>query len=203
MKKSTIVLTMGLTALLATAMPAFASSVVDFDDAITIPITWDMPTGYAGFDWSSAWGVMGSEYHSSYPSGYANGTVSGDYVAFNSMGQPVEISCGSPFVLVGAYFTAAWRDGLQIAAEGYLDDDLLYSGTFTVSTQSPTWVQFGWGYIDRIAFSSSGGTPVGGRLSGTQFAMDNMTFHTPAPGAILLAGLGTGLTGWLRRRRAL
>lgn len=206
MKKNAIVLSIGLTAFLVIAMPAAATTVVDFDDAIADPITWHMPTGYAGFSWSSKWGVMSGGYYGDSPSGYANGTVSGDYVAFNSMGMPVEISRDTPFAFVGAYFTAAWRDGLQIDVEGYLAGELLYGETFTVSTQSPTWVLFDWGHTDQIVFSSSGGTPVGWRLSGTQFVMDNLTVgaaHAPAPGAFLMVGLGAGVTGWLRRRRAL
>ncbi len=198
-----IVLCIAIAACLVMAMPAAASTVVDFDDAITDPITWHMPSGYAGFNWSDRWGVMSSGYYGDNPSGYANGTISGSYVAFNSMGMPVEISRDESFVFVGAYFTAAWHDDLQITAQGYLGDDLLYSKTFTASVESPTWVQFGWGRTDRIAFSSSGGTPMGWLLPGTQFAMDNMTYRAPAPGAIILVGLGTGLTGWLRRRRTL
>lgn len=203
MKRNAIVLGIGIAAFLSSSMPAMAGTVIGFDDAITDPITWHMPTGYGGLEWSSRWGVMSGDYYGDSPSGYANGVMSGGYVAFNSMGSPVTISRDSPFVFVGAYFTAAWQDGLQIDVEGYLDGELLYSTTFTVNTYEPTWVAVNWGHTDQLALSSSGGTPVGWCLSGTQFAMDNLTFHAPAPGAILLVGLGTGLTGWLRRRRAL
>jgi len=42
-------------------------------------------------------------------------------------------------------------------------------------------------------------------LSGNDFAIDDIAFSAviPAPGAVLLAGLGAGLVGMLRRRRAL
>lgn len=200
MKRNVIILGIGIAALFLTAMPAAAGTVLCFDDLTTGPrLPDDIPVGYGGLYWDN-FGVAKDD-HKGANTGYYNAPMSGDYVAFNHYGDPAGFSSDDPFNLVGGYFTAGWRDGLQVDVEGYRAGDLVYSTAFTIDTHGPTWVQFGWDNVDQVLFRSSGGETMGFAQDSYQFAMDNLTFHAPAPGAILLAGLGTGLTSWLRRRR--
>ncbi len=199
MKRNVIVLGIGMAALLALAIPAAATTVVDFDSVTTqkkaiLQDCGDLNWGNFG---------MATYDHKGANTGYYNAAVSGDYVALNAWGEPAGFSSDNPITLVGAYFTAAWRNGLQVNVEGYLAGDLVYSTVFTIDTYSPMWIQFDWDDVDHVMFQTSGGEAAGFAQDTYQFAMDNLTYHTPVPGAVLLVGLGTGLTGWLRRRRSL
>ena len=199
MKRITAIVGFGMVVLFFMGMPVQAAGTIRFDDITSAERVSFVD--YEGFQWDN-FGVARYD-HKGTGTGYYNANVSGDYVAFNQWGEPATVLRDNPFSLVGACFTAAWRNGLQILAEGYLEGDLVHSRTFTVDTYDSTWVSFDWGYVDQVVFSTSGGESAGYAQNSPQFAMDNMVYHAPAPGAILLGGLGAGLTGWLRRRRTL
>jgi len=192
-----------------------SASVLTFDDVITGNQGY-IPDGYAGFDWMQM-GVMNPDvYGEPYTlSGYNNGRVSGDYVAFNANGYTGFMSSisGDPFDFNGAYFTAVWNNGLNIKVIGYtgsspgyfLTGTPIYEQIITVDTFDATWFQFNFTGIDALSFESYGGTNAGYTGgSGVHFAMEEFTYNAvPIPAAVWLFGSGLiGLIGIARRKKA-
>lgn len=183
-----------LFSILVTATMASAITLT-FDDISSAEIG-TIPNGYGGFNWSE-FGFIDGSTPSRAGSGYDNGSISGDYVAFNKWGDVATVS-NTTFNFNGAYFVGAWEDGLNINISGFFNGNLKYQETLVVDTISPTWFQADYMEIDSLIFSSYGGTPhprLGG--FGDHFAMDNFTFNevapVPEPATVLL--FGTGLAG--------
>lgn len=184
--------------------------VLTFDDVLAED-NGHIPDGYEGFDWVN-FGVIRDTWAPISGSGFDMGTVSGNYVAFNTFANVASVVNDEIFDFKGAYLTAAWRNGLSITVTGYgyENDSLPYSTTIVVDTTGPTWFDADDNYngIDRLEFSSFGGKDVFFNSGGTHFAMDNFEFtpsamHSPSPGALLLGSIGVSLVGWLRKRRTL
>jgi len=183
-----------LTVLILSCGGSFAT-VVTFDDLPPAgPQGALIPDGYAGFTWSN-FGYADPLQTPYNPSGYVNGTVSPPNIAFNAYGNPSMLSNGS-FEFVGAYFTGAWCDGLEVTVDGYLNGELVDSKTIITSYYTPSWSSFNW-IVDKLNFSSSGGVPV--KDGGTQFVMDNFTY-VPEPCTMVMLAIG-GLAAIRRRRK--
>lgn len=180
---------------------ASQAGTITFDDLIGSEPT--IAKGYGGLKWSNFNGLNSKTYGVP-QSGYQNGTVSGEYIAYNGGGAAATFSSSTSFTLDDAYFTAAWRNGLNVHAVG-TDWINTYIKDFTVDSTGPTDVFFDWNNIKSVTFSTSGGTPA--FSSGYQFAMDNLTINEPFAEAVpepetyalLLAGLG--VLGFVARRR--
>jgi hypothetical protein len=179
---------------------AARADVIGFDD-LSPGFGAALPDGYAGFAWDNIHVLNSSLFPNS---GYDGAAVSQTNVAYNAWGSAAAVEDGA-FTFNGAYFTAAWRDGLNVQVQGYSGGTLLYDWTIVVDHDGPTWFAFNYVGIDRLTFNSFGGTEVEGLSgSGAQFAMDDFTYnvpHAPLPPAALL-GLGLiGGIGAVRRLR--
>jgi len=187
-----------LAVLFTITFQAQAAYILTFDDIGEVDESTLIPDGYGGFDWDYFYYMNATELLPN--SGYNNGLVSGDYVAHNSGYFNVVGIRENLFTFNGAWLTAAWRDGLNVQVDGYLNDFLIYSTTVVVDTTGPTWFDFDYPDIDELKFSSFGGTPNPAYhpQTGYHFAMDNFTY-IPEPTTLLLFTFGAVL---LRRQHS-
>lgn len=213
-----------LTIIVCVVVLAFAleakATVLTFDDlpALGNGTYAQIVSPYGGLDWSSSWYYMNTTDRND---GYANGTVSGDYVAFNAGADDVFIYDGV-FDWDGAYFTAASVDDLKIDIKGYYEGVLQYNKTLSVKTDSATLFAANWAGIDMLTFSSyylsskccGNGNSGKGSSNGccgateepSQFVMDNFSFNNkpgenvPEPVTFLLIGSGLVGLGFMRRK---
>jgi hypothetical protein len=165
------------------------ATVLTFDD-ISTNSYGRIPNGYGGFNWELFWYLNPADIYPN--SGFNNALVSGNYIAgVSDYAVPgIGLITGSPFTFNGAYLTAGWNDGLNVKVDGYLSDILIYSTTVVIDTTGPTWYVFNYENIDKLEFSSYGGTHHEGfPFEGAYFAMDNFTY-IPEPITALLLGLG-------------
>jgi hypothetical protein len=183
------------------ATPVFAGNPVTltFDD-LPSPGTYGslIPAGYGGLQWNNFNYLDGEDFVAS---GFQNGVMSGQNVAFNGSGNSAQISSGTSFDLNSAWLTAAWNDGLQLEVQGFSGGTLAYDQTYTLNAAAPTLLTFSYFDVDQVNFISFGGVNHGYGGSGTQFVMDNLTVSVPEPNSTMLLLFGSTLIVLQLRKR--
>jgi len=100
---------------------------------------------------------------------------------------PTLVSMSGPAVTtIGFYVNFPGNPGDFTPADPLILDGVLFSGDTLIYTTRNTWNGSSWSYQPNAGYW----TPTRADL-------------IPAPGAILLGGIGIGLVGWLKRRRTL
>ncbi|MGC9371460.1 MAG: Ig-like domain-containing protein [Paracoccaceae bacterium] len=153
--------------------PTVSVVVADFDG-----VAERFPRDYLGLNWSPRWNALPGDDHGT-NSGYYNGLVSGDQIAFNGGGLSVEIT-GNDFDFESGYFTAAWRDGLSLRVSAFDDGAQVGQELFVLDTSGPSFIEFDdaiFDSVDRVLFETFGGTVAGLGGTGTQFAADDLSFY--------------------------
>lgn len=159
---------------------------------------------YGGLNFSAAFFAQdgsGSAYKNS---GFQNGIISPNSVAYNAFGGGASFSAPTAFTLNSFYLSSAWNDGLQVWVTGKLNGVLWDSTVLLVNTSGPTLETLNWGNINEVDFSSFGGVLASNVTgSGTQFVLDNLTYSggVPEPATWAMLILGMGVTGAVLRRR--
>lgn len=186
--------------LLALVCPANAAPTVLLDQgaswqyatlATDLWVNWDT-AGYGSFDWSSAvWQTGNAAFGNSVPDYTTLWSANTDIALRKTINIPNNIVGNLTLNVASDNGFMIFVNGDQVAkanAEGYTS---IWEYTFAIS---PSDYILGTDNVVEVLAEDHGGL--------TYFDM-KLTGVVPAPGAILLAGLGTGLVGWLRHRNSL
>lgn len=201
--KQLVVTAATVVALVAPTTLTAQSQLITFDDLPTagdMCDIWDVPSSYAGLRWTNVGYLRGGDGCMPANSGYATGTRSGPFVAFNYEENAVIFSRAAAFSWSG-YFTGAWRNGLDVTVVGTLGGSTVYSDVFQVGTAGASFREY-LESVDQVTVTASGGTQATGLTgTGTQFVFDDVTVsdvetapaETTAPEPATMTLMASGL----------
>jgi len=196
MKKLIIICAVGM--LLMKAAPAVANVTIDFESLANLEVV-DNQFLALGADFNGSASVLSKS------EGWLSDDFpphSGDKVIYDYPESTIKVDAvGTLWTMAGGYVTG--NNNITLTAYDSADSVL-----GSDSTGGANYMYSGTGIPPNklLSVSAPGIAYVTFSDSGCSYTIDDLTFtpvHTPAPGGILLAGVGIGLVGWLRRHRIL
>lgn len=123
--------------------------VVGFDDLMTSPGVFEVPSGYGGLNW---YNLVAMHQRFTEGPGYINTTMSGEFIAYNSSGHPAQVFSDKPFDFTGAYFGAGWDDaeGETLILKAWRGDEPAYEDRLTLSANGLVYFAADYGRITRL-----------------------------------------------------
>lgn len=147
-----------------------------------------VPANYSGFVWTNFNVVAPSLIYPN--SGYMALLNSGSehFVARNTPNLMTSIgSVPSQLFGVKSFLaTGAWNNNLQLSLLGYRSGFVIYTQKVILQATTASIINLDWTNIDRINFTSSGGTSAGyPHYAGLHFAMDDLCLTKKLPEIII------------------
>lgn len=126
---------------------------VGFDDLTPSDTLFEIPNGYGQLSWLNWVATHQKLYRGS---GYINGTVSSEYMAYNSSGHPAIVSSDKPFDFVGVYIGVAWPPAEKDYAviQGWRGVELVYQDKIKLSTAGSRYFDADYRNITKLVFAT-------------------------------------------------
>jgi hypothetical protein len=197
MKKLIIVLVACL-AVMAPSSGLAAITVIDFESLADLEVVDDQFLGL-GADFNATASILraGSSLNPTYPPNSGSNVIYDDPQLGSGIIRVDAV--GSLWSMAGGYVTGS----KNVTLTAYASDNSVLG---TASTGGANYIGAGGLLLPNIFLSvtAPGIAYVQFSDTGNTYTVDDFTLQPiPAPGAILLGGIGVGVVSWLRRRRTL
>jgi hypothetical protein len=180
---------------LARAAPTI---VIDFESLADLEVVDDQFLALgADFGATASILMLGTSLNPDFPPNSGNNVIYDDPTLGTGIIRVDAV--GSPWAMAGGYVTG----NTDVTLTAYASDGTVLG---SASTGGANYIGAGTGLLPNIFLSVAvpGIAYVEFSDTGNTYTVDDFTLQAiPAPGAIVLGGIGIGLIGWLRRRRTL